>query len=242
MPLRLALLLATAAALFATFASDAIGQASAELPGTVVIIGESEQTGKPDIALLTIGVTRESDTASAALRAANQAVRDIINLVQKRGVQARDIQTSSLSLQPRYGRQQRAAADDRVTITGYIALNQLSLRIRSIDGLGELIDEVVFAGSNEIRGLSFAVDDRSKLLDEARIRAVQDARRKAVLFAAAADIRLGEIINLQDEPSAQQVRPSAGRSFAESASAAVPVETGELSLRMQVRVTWRIAR
>jgi uncharacterized protein YggE len=90
--------------------------------------------------------------------------------------------------------------------------------------------------------LSFDVDDRSKLLDEARVQAIQDAKRKAILFATAADIRLGEIINLQDDLAGQQVRSSAGRSYAESAGAPVPVEAGELSLRSRVRVTWRIAR
>lgn len=238
--MRLAPLLAMSALLVGV-ASQSIAQAPQELPGTFVIVGEAEQAGKPDIALLTIGVTRESDTASAAFRATNQAVRDMIDVVQKRGVQPRDIQTSSLSLQPRYGRPQRNSADDRATITGYVASNQISLRVRHIDGMGELLDEVLSAGSNEIRGLSFALDDRSKLLDDARVRAVQDARRKAAVFAAAADIRLGEIIHLQDDPIIQQSRAAGGRSFAESA-AAVPVETGELSLRMQVRVTWRIAR
>lgn len=235
-------LLALVAVLTAGFASDAIAQASDELPRTLVIIGEAEQAGTPDIAVLTVGVTRENETASSALRATSQAMRDIISLVQKRGVGARDIQTGSLSLQPRYGRQQRTSPDDRVTVTGYIASNQLNLKIRNVEGLGELLDEVVLAGSNEIRGLGFDVGDRSKLLDEARIRAIQDAKRKAILFATAADIRLGEIITLQDEPTAQQVRSSPGRSYAESAGASVPVEAGELSLRSRVRVTWRIAR
>jgi uncharacterized protein YggE len=242
MPKRSARLLILAAIFSGAFASDVIAQAPDALPGTLVIVGEAEQAGTPDIAVLTMGVTRENETASAALRAASQAMRDIISLVQKRGVRPRDIQTSNLSLQPRYGRPQRASPDDRVIVTGYIASNQLNLKVRNVEGLGELLDEVVSAGSNEIRGLSFDMDDRSKLLDEARVRAIQDAKRKATLFAEAADIRLGEIINLQDDLTGQQVRSSANRSYAESAGAPVPVEAGELSLRSRVRVTWRIAR
>jgi|1185.fasta_scaffold15081_2 uncharacterized protein len=235
------LLCALIAGLIFVFSAPASAQAP-DAPGTLVIIGEAEQTGTPDIALVTVGVARESDTAAAALRSTNQAMRDIIDLVEKRGVRGRDIQTSNLSLQPRYGRPQRAAGpDDRPVITGYIASNQLSLKIRNIETLGRLLDDVVSAGSNEIRNLSFDVDDRSKMLEQARFQAVQDARKKAALYAAAADIRLGEIVNLQEEAGGAQPRTSAARGALESASA-VPIETGEIALRTRVRIIWRIAR
>jgi uncharacterized protein YggE len=232
-------LLCSVAAIAAGLASGAMAQAPLESSRTVVIVGEGEQTGKPDVALVTIGVTRESETASAALRLIGQSARDVVGVLQKRGLQARDIQTGNLSLQPRYGRQ-RNPSDDRPVVTGYIASNQLNLRIRNIDGLGELLDELLLTGSNEIRGVSFTIEDRSKLLDDARVRAVQDARRKASLFAAAADIRLGEIINFQDETSVPQLRAQVNRSYAESAGASTPIEAGELSLRATVKVTWRI--
>src|SRR5215831_2004603 len=207
-------------------ASTAAAQTTETVP-TLVMVGEAEQTGTPDVAFLTLGVTQDRETAGQALRATTQATRSMLELVRKHGLESRDIQTSGLSVQPRYGRPtQRSGGDDRVVVVGYSASNQLTLRVRGIERIGELLDNVVAAGSNEIRGLSFDVADRAKLLNESRIRAVDDARRKAMLYAEAAGIRLGDIINLQEESTGQQPRPTVASSGAlESAGPApVPVE------------------
>jgi uncharacterized protein len=224
-------------------ASTTAAQTTETMP-TLVMVGEAEQTGTPDVALLTVGVTQDRDTAGQALRATTQATRRVLEVVRNYGLEPRDIQTSGLSVQPRYGRPlQRSGSDDRVVVVGYSAWNQLSLRVRDIERIGELLDNVVAAGSNEIRGLSFDVADRVKLLNESRIRAVDDAKRKAMLYAEAAGIRLGGIINLQEDSTGQQPRPTVARSGAlESAGPApVPVEAGEVVIRARVRITWRIA-
>jgi uncharacterized protein YggE len=223
--------------------STAVAQTTETVP-SLVIVGEAEQTGTPDVALLTVGVTQDRDTAGQALRATTQAVRSALEVVLKHGVESRDIQTSGLSVQPRYGRlTQRSGDDDRVVVIGYSASNQLTLRVRGIERIGELLDNVVAAGLNEIRGLSFDVADRAKLINDSRIRAVDDAKRKAMVYAEAAGIRLGDIINLQEESTGPQPRPTAARSGPLEAAgpARVPVEAGEVVLRVRVRITWRIA-
>lgn len=207
-------------------------------PGTIVIVGEAEQSGTPDIAIVTLGVSRDAETASAALRATNEAMRAVIDIVRKRGVAPRDIQTGNVSLSPRY--RPSRPGDERPVIVGYVASNQLALRSRDVGALGALLDEVVAAGSNELRGLSFDVADRARLLDEARVRAVEDAKRKAALLATAAGVQLGEIVNILDEPGAAPARPMAART--EALMTSVPIEAGEVGLRARVRVIWRIAK
>jgi uncharacterized protein YggE len=222
------------------FSPAATAQTVEPVP-SLVMVGEAEQVGTPDLALVTLGVTRDGKTASQALRATTQAMRNVLDAVRKHGVDPRDIQTSGLSVQPRYERPpQRPGGDDRVSIVGYSASNQLSLRARRLESLGELLDDVVAAGANDIRGLSFDVADRAKLLDEARIRAVEDAKRKATLYADAAGIRLGAIINVQEESIEHEPRQMAAARAGPSA-APVPIEAGEITLRARVRMTWRIA-
>jgi len=221
--------------------SPAATAQTAEPVPSLVMVGEAEQVGTPDLALVTLGVTRDGKTASQALRATTQAMRNVLDAVRKHGVESRDIQTSGLSVQPRYERPQRPGGDDRAIVAGYSASNQLSLRARRLESLGELLDDVVAAGANEIRGLSFDVADRAKLLDEARIRAVEDAKRKATLYADAAGIRLGVIINLQEESADHEPRPMAARAGQMQSAAPVPIEAGEITLRTRVRMTWRIA-
>src|SRR5262249_4186498 len=147
-----------------------------------------------------------------------------------------------LTVQPRYGRSpQRSGGDDRVVVLGYSASNQLTLRVRDIERIGELLDNVVAAGSNEIRGLNFDVGERVKLLNESRIRAVDDAKRKAMLYAEAAGIRLGDIIHLQEETTGQQPTVARRGALESAGPAPVPVEAGEVVLSTRVRITWRIA-
>jgi uncharacterized protein YggE len=239
MSARLTVLSAILAAAMALPAAAVRAQTPDPQSGTIAIVGEAEQGGAPDIAFITLGVSRDGETASAALRATSQAMREVIERVRKRGVEPRDIQTGSLSLSPRY-RQPRG--DERRTIIGYVASNQLTLRSRDIAALGSLLDDVVSAGSNEIRGLSFDVADRAKLLDEARVRAVEDAKRKASLYAEAAGIKLGDVVSVQEESGAMQPRPLAARSFEAGALPPVPIEAGEVGLRARVRIVWRIAR
>lgn len=214
---------------------------TAEAAPTLVVIGEAEQVGTPDVALLILGVTQEGDTASEALRAATRATRTVIESARKFGLESHDIQTSGLSIQPRYARP-RSGSDERAQVVGYSSSNQLSLRVRGLERLGELLDGVVASGSNDIRGLNFDITDRAKLLDVSRARAVEDATHKATLYAKAAGIRLGEIINLQEEGASQQGRPTNARAGALESAAAVPIEAGEIALRARVRITWRILK
>jgi len=236
---RPVLLLALSA--FLGFSAVAAAAQTAEPTPTVTMVGEAEQTGTPDIVYLTVGVTKDGATASQALRASTEATRNVVDVIRKFGLEPRDIQTSGLSIQPRYGK--RASSEDRAVIVGYTASNQISLRLRAVERAGELLDAVVAAGSNEIRGIRFDVADRTKLLDGARKLAVDDAKRKAMLYADAAGIRLGAIINLEEEGGGQPPRPFAARAagFESAAAASVPVEAGEVAIHASVRITWRIA-
>ena len=222
-------------------AVPAVAQTSETAP-SVTMIGEAEQTGTPDVVFLTLGVTKDGETASQALRASTEATRKALDVVRKYGLESRDIQTSGLSIQPRYGRaSQSSGGDDRAAVVGYRASNQISVRLRSIERVGEFLDAIVAAGANEIRGIRFDLADRAKLLDDARKLAVDDAKRKATLYADAAGIRLGAIVNLEEEGTGQPPRPFAARALETARAAPVPVEAGEIAIRASVRITWRIA-
>jgi|1186.fasta_scaffold166526_1 uncharacterized protein YggE len=229
-------------ALFGLTISTAASQVAEPNVPTLVVVGEAERAGTPDIAILSIGVVAERETAGMALQAASASIRDIIARVRGGGVEARDVQTSGLSLHPKFARRvPEAGSEDRPLIVGYIASNQLTLRIRGLDRVGRLLDEVVSSGSNDLRGLSLDVADREQLLDEARRGATEDAKRKAAVFAAAAGVKLGDIINVQEDSLGVQSRTTGVRSGMLESASPVLLEAGELAFRIRVRITWRIA-
>jgi uncharacterized protein YggE len=226
--------IALGACLLAGFALPAQAE---DPPRTVTVTGEAEASGAPDIAVMTLGVTSEGASAAAALQANAAAMRQVVEAVRGQGIEARDLQTSSLSVQPRYAADPKSGAE-RPAIVGYVASNQVRVRVRNLAVLGGLIDRVVAAGSNEIRGLAFDLADRDRLLEGARRGAVRDAIRRAELYAAAGGVRLGEVMAIAEEMDSVAPRVMAAPALA---AASVPVEAGEVVLRVQVKMVWRIA-
>jgi uncharacterized protein YggE len=213
------------------------GPALAQQARTMEMIGEAETHAAPDTAFVTFGVTTEADTAAAALAANNAAMRQALDTVKAEGVAARDVQTAGLNLSPRYSSGQPSKDGDRRVIIGYTATNAATIRVRDLAKLGGLLDKIVKAGANQIRGIDFDIADRERLMDDLRRRAVADARAKAALYAAAAGVKLGPLVSLTEEggPRAGPLRRKA------MAAASVPVEAGELTLAMRVRLVWSLA-
>ena len=174
--------------------------------------------------------------AAAALKANSAALAKVIDAMRASGVEPKDLQTSGLSLEPRYYRPDKPSATDRPRIIGYTAANEVTLRVRDLGKLGDLLDKVT--GANRIDGIGFIVSNQESLLDEARRKAVADAKDKADLYARAAGFTLGKVMSLTEE-SVPSPRPMVARAMA--ASAPVPVEAGEMTLSVRVRVVWSLA-
>ncbi|HEY3643053.1 MAG TPA: SIMPL domain-containing protein [Xanthobacteraceae bacterium] len=206
---------------------------------TLNIVGSAQMHAAPDAALVSTGVVSESETAAAALKSNSAALTKVIDAIRSAGVEPKDLQTSGLSLEPRYYRPASASAADRPRIIGYTAANEITLRVRDLGKLGDLLDKVTAAGANRIDGIEFIVSNQDGLLDEARRKAVADAKDKADLYARAAGLTLGKVMSLTEE-AVPSPRPLA-RAMAASASAPVPVEAGEMTLSVRVRVVWSLA-
>jgi uncharacterized protein len=159
--------------------------------------------------------------------------------LKSQGIEPKDIQTSALSLAPRYS-VQRPGETNKPRIIGYMANNDVRIRIRELPKLGSLLDKVVAAGANEIRGVTFDISQRGPLLDEARRRAVADAKHKAVLYAESVGVGLGPLVSLTEESGLTQPQPMRFQAVS-AAAATVPVEAGEMTLRMRVRMVWSLA-
>ncbi|MEL6169345.1 MAG: SIMPL domain-containing protein [Pseudomonadota bacterium] len=191
----------------------------------------------PDMATIQLGVLTEERTAQAAISTNSRAMNGILATLTAAGIEARDLQTSNFSVSPRWGRYSQQG--DRAEITGYQVSNQLTVRVRELEKLGEILDVVAQAGGNLFQGLRFGVEDDASLRDTARERAVAEARRKAELLAEAADVSLGALVSLSEATGASP-RPMAQMDFARAESAAVPVAAGEVGITAQVSLVYRI--
>ena len=113
----------------------------------------------------------------------------------------------------------------------------MTIRLRDVTKVANVIDVLVGAGANDIGGINFTVSQPSKHLDEAREKAVADARRKAEIFAKAAGVTLGEPLSISEEGAPA---PMFRGKMAAPMAAGAPVAQGEETLSVSVNVSWAI--
>lgn len=237
--LRLSRRLPLAALAFAALAATAI-PASAQSPGTqrqISIQGEGKASAAPNEAVIGGGTQVQARTAREAMEGNSAAMRQVQQALKQAGIAERDVATSALTLRPviDYG------SGNRPRVTGYTAGHRVEVRVRDLTSLGDVLDRMVAAGANQIDGLDLTVSDWSAKVDEARIAAIADARRKAEALAQAAGARLGKVLTITEHGGAMpppMARSAPARSL--SASGPTPVATGDQTFRLSVSVVWEL--
>ncbi len=224
--------LAIAAVTALIFAPPALAQAAP--PPAVSVTGEATVSVAPDQAQIDGGVTTDARTAREASEANNAAMNKVLQALKGAGIEERDIQTSRLSLQPQYAQNRTGPSP----VTGYRASNRVTVRIRDTAKVANVVDVLVGAGANDIGGINFTVSQPSKHLDEAREKAVADARRKAEIYARAAGVTLGEPLSISEETGAPG--PLFRGKMAAPMAVGAPVAQGEETLSVTVVVSWAI--
>jgi len=215
-------------------------QAQAQQPQSapearVIVTGEGSVTVPPDYAQIRSGVTTRANTARAATDANSKLMAAVTAALLDAGVAQKDIQTSQFSVQPIYVQQTNAEAK----LTGFSVSNQISVDIRQLDKLGEVLDRLVTAGATDVGNIAFLHADTSKVLDQAREGAIADARRKAEIYAHAAGVNLGGVTWITEEPAYQPPLPMGAMRAA--APASVPIAVGQDTLQVRVTVGFDIA-
>lgn len=216
------------------------GAAFAEtpVPATITVTGEGSVEGAPDMAVLSLGVTTEGDTAAEAMAANTAALTAVLERLKAAGIAERDVQTANLSLNPNWTGYDSGATP---RIASYSANNQVMVRIRDLPKLGEVLDAAVRDGANTLNGLTFGLSNPRPAMDEARAKAVGDAKARATLLVEAAGAKLGRIVSISENGGYSQPAPMF-RATAAEAAAPVPVEGGELATTATVTVVYEIAQ
>jgi uncharacterized protein YggE len=234
MTLRLLPLIGLALALVAPAAQ---AQMSTTPPWLVIVQGRGEVKAKPDMAIVSIGVVRQAQTAREALDANNAAMAAVLQSLKAQGFEDRDVQTSNFSVAPRYDYSREGMPPK---MDGYEVSNQVTVTVRDLAKLGGVLDQGVSDGSNQIHGVAFAIAAPEPLADEARKLAVEDAVRKAKLYAEAAQVKLGPITRIEEQGGYRPPQPymKTMRMAAEASQA--PIAQGEQSIEIDVSISWEI--
>jgi uncharacterized protein YggE len=227
-----------AAALSTPAAAQQASTITQTIAGTRLDISATgEVTRVPDVAIITAGVVTRSTTATGAIQDAANRMNRVLAALKGAGVADRDIQTSSIGLNPEY----RYPENQAPQLVGYTASNQLTIRFRDIRNSGKILDALVAQGANQINGPNMTIDKPEAALDEARANAIAAGRARADLYARSLGLRVVRIVSVSEgggyavPPPAPPV-PMMARAERDS-TAIVP---GEQKLQVNLAMTFEL--
>ncbi len=227
-------------------AAPAWSQAAAPLtPGralvpTVSATGNAEVRVRPDVAVVTLGVTTQAENLSDAITQNNRTMTAVVAAIKRAGLADRDIQTANLSVYPLYRNRPSPTGEGEQELIGYRVSNTVTARMTDMAKVGPVIDAATAAGANQVQGISFSLQEDASVRMQALADAAKEAQAKARAMAEALDQRLGPILSINEQGA--EVRPmyaEAGVMLARAAPG-VPVSPGEVTVTATVSVTYRL--
>jgi uncharacterized protein YggE len=203
------------------------------------VTGVGEITVVPDIAMLSLGVETQAATVVKAQQEAAQAMDTVMGVLAGFGIEDADIKTQFYSVQP-----VRRFDNGIETLNGYRVTNTVSVKIRNIDDTGNIIDNAVAAGGDNIRvnDISFTLDDPDEFNEEAREAAMADAESRAKQLADLGGVKLGMPSYINEYGGYippivfREANMAPGFPVAETA-----ISPGELEIQLTVQVVYSIS-
>lgn len=209
----------------------------------VTVSGQGRVSYTPDVATINLGVqVDKAKDAAGALRALNERMTKVLAAVKGAGIPDADIQTQSYTLYAQYD-----YINNISVLAGYNANQQLAVKVRNLDKQSDLVARVISvasaAGANQVNGVNFEASNIEELKQQARLKAIEDARSKAGSLAGAAGVRLGKIVgwweNIISVPG--QVGPYYGDKGGMGGGSVTPVvPSGSPEVVVEVGVNYRI--
>ena len=213
---------------------------------TVNVSGTGSALATPDIAYVDLGVTSDAKTAREALSQNNQQMQSLMTALTAAGIANADIRTQTIQLYPRYNNNNPPqpvtpgqTGETTNELIGFTATNTVEITVRKLDSLGQVLDQAVTAGSNQIQGIRFDVTNATLMMDQARETAMGDAIHKAQQLASLAGASLGMVVTVNENSNPPIFYGAVGGMMAAQAES-VPVSPGSQKITVNVQVTWEL--
>jgi len=213
-----------------------------EQDNTISITGFAEVNAKPDVAQITLTVISENKDLGLASEENNQKINTIIDFLKENSIEEKDIKTSLYNINPRY---EYSNDYKNRYLASYEVRQSLDVKIRNLDIVGEIVAGATSKGANDISSLQFIIDDDGLLKEQAREKAIEDAKLKALKLGKDLGVSLTEIIGFYENTYTPVFREySAMKSMdnvAEAVQLTAPsIQTGENTITSNITIVYKI--
>jgi uncharacterized protein YggE len=202
--------------------------------------GTGEAVGKPDVMVVSVGVSAQRESIAEAREAAATAQTAVIDALKRNGVADKDIQTVQFSVNPEYD---FSGPGGPRQLVGYVVSNVVMAKVRDLEKAGTVIDQATAAGGNDavVQGLRFGIDDPTELQKQAREEAVKKAQEQAHQLADNAGAKLGRLLSISESSGSVPFDPNVIRAPATGGGQVdSPIQAGELVVRITVTLLYAL--
>ncbi|ATA69450.1 SIMPL domain-containing protein [Capnocytophaga sputigena] len=203
---------------------------------TVEVVGEGIVYATPDMVNISISIEKEGLDLKNLRQKNGEAVAQVLQLLSKE-LPMENFQTSYVSLYK----------DDYNKLNKYRVVQNINIKLEDISKYDNLMNAIFDAGVNRIDGISFGVKNKEKLLQEARVAAIDDARKKALLYAVSLDQNIGKAIKIKEVNShfndIQPVERMSKMSLGSPANGSDnTLAVGKIAIEAQVNVAFELLK
>lgn len=198
---------------------------------------------KADIANITVGLkTATKKTAAEATVESTEKMNKIVEALQALGIEDKDIKTTDYSLRPVYNWLENQGQ----VLKGYEVSQNVSVKVRDLSKIGEVIAQTTEQGANQIGNVSFTIDDEYELKNQARELAISKAKEKAQMMADQAGMKLGEVKGVYEINNSYQPTPMYANAKMEYAADeaggidAPSIQSGQNEIRVEVSLSYEV--
>ena len=204
----------------------------------ILVTGSATIQSSPDLATLRVGVQSFDKNVEKAVNDNNTKIESIILNLENKGLTEKDMETDQFNISP----QREYRNNNPPIVVGYNVSNILTVKIRNLESLGEIMQVTVGSGANTINGLSFSIEDPNPLRQKARGLAMEDALSRAEILADASGIEVGKPISIQELSYGGPVVKSENLAGAEFAmDARIPIQPpSEVGIQINLQVRFEI--
>ncbi len=209
---------------------------------TMNFTGEGKVNAKPDIAMVSMGLTVEKKTVAEAQKESSEKMNAFIKSVKDMGVKEEDIKTTNYNVYPQYN-----WVDGRQYLRAYSLSQNVELKIRDLDKISDIIGLAGQYNLNQIQDLTFDVDKKDEFLKQAKEEAIEKAKANAEETAKLLGISLGRIVSYNeynnniDVYNGYRLQNSYAKVMDESAGVASPeISAGNAELTVNVNIVYEL--
>ncbi len=219
-------------------------------PRVITVSGSGSAMGAPDVAYITLGVEARDPDAAAAVADATERMSAVMEALTEAKVDPKDVQTVSYQMWLEQTTDPKGdivapgtpsgTTTTTTTVERYHVVNQVRITVRALENVGTILQDALTAGANSVADISFAVEDATALQREARDGAIANAKAKADQLAAGLGAKIGAVQSVSEYTSGPQPIYATRNLDAVGGMGSVPVSAGQLSVSVEIQVSFLI--